>query len=155
MTSPARVSGREVRQNGVAFHISDHSDPFDVTFVEPLPKMKKKSVGFVRGTLKARGELLRRAVRQTRSIPAVPTCAVSTCAGRRVPHLCAPRVYWAAVTDVSSASDASPVPSSPFELSLDRGTSDSSSADVSGAAESAGSSSGPFWYCSSIFGKAV
>lgn len=68
MTSPARMSGREARQNGVAFDTGNHSGPFDVTSVEPLPKMKKKSFGFVRVTLKARGELLRRAVLQTRSI---------------------------------------------------------------------------------------
>jgi hypothetical protein len=71
MASPARRSGREARQNGVAFHTSDHSDPFDVAPVEPLPIMRKKSFGFVRVTLKARGELLRRAVLQTRSIPCV------------------------------------------------------------------------------------
>lgn len=69
MPSPARMSGREARQSGVAFHISDHRGPFDVTLVEPLPNMQKKSFGFVRGTLKARGELLRRAVLQTRSVP--------------------------------------------------------------------------------------
>lgn len=62
--------------------------------------------------------------------------------------------YRAAVTEVSSVSDASPVPS-PFEPSPARETSDSSFDAVSEAAESAGSSSGPFWYCSSIFGKAV